>query len=215
MNQVVLPESLTEIADRIRDRNSRITEDIYENGRDLTTAKELCKHGEWLLFLEKTGTPPRTAQAMMQYAREINDNPRIDRTKALPSMRSVLGANTQRAAHLESDVDKKLQDEAEQRERGRAEYDARAEEDPDKVVPMPKPSRKKLESAMQSRIDELEAENEDLRERIAFMLEDDPGRTAVLEFKIAEIRTLRSQLMNEQEKVRRLNAQVKHLKKTA
>ena len=61
---------------------------------------------------------------------------------------------------------------------------------------------------MQTRVDELEAANEALQERIAFMLEDVPGRLAVLEAKDQEIGVLRYQLMNEQETVRRLERQV-------
>ena len=44
------------------------------------------------------------------------------------------------------------------------------------------------------------------------MTEDDPTRLAALEAKDQEIGALRSQLMNEQEKVRRLERQV-HIKK--
>ena len=41
-------------------------------GRELVRARELCKHGEWLPYLEACGVPERAARRMIQAARAID-----------------------------------------------------------------------------------------------------------------------------------------------
>ena len=68
------------------------------------------------------------------------------------------------------------------------------------------------ELAMEARIAELEAENEQLKERISILLMDDPDRLKTYEGLQTQINTLRSQLANYMEENRRHKAHIKHLK---
>ena len=74
----------------------------------------------------------------------------------------------------------------------------------------PDPGR--LVAAMQTRIDQLEGENESLQERISIMLMDDADLLKVYEGLEVQINTLRSQLANYMEENRRHKAHIKHLK---
>ena len=195
---------LQAIANRIRDRVSRTA---YDVGRDLIAARAQCEHGEWLPFLEAAGISETTGRRMMRYAEVIDKSPTFDPSKTLPPVSAVLG----KSAKLEDLTDDEMTDRDRAWKR-QAEVQATREPAPepaalegDIITPTP---RKQVIASMQTRIDELENENERLQERIAFMTEDDPGRLAVLEAKDQEIGALRSQLMNEQEKVRRLERQV-------
>jgi hypothetical protein len=67
---------LTDLSARIRQARARAkvasvesAEQYLEAGRLLIEAKEACKHGEWLPFLEMAGVPERQAQRLMQLAR--------------------------------------------------------------------------------------------------------------------------------------------------
>ena len=118
MNAITDPlcRELQETACRIR---NRVSHTAYEVGRELATAKGKCKHGQWLPFLEAAGIGERSAQKLMQYSRAIDADPTINPGQALPSMRSVLGANPNRGSYLVNDAtDDKLEDEADQREIG-------------------------------------------------------------------------------------------------
>lgn len=54
MNEVtVLSEELKIHGAKIKMSKNRIGQEIIEIGRELAEAKEKCKHGEWLLFLEQ------------------------------------------------------------------------------------------------------------------------------------------------------------------
>lgn len=53
---MLLSERLTEHAEKIRALGKRAQQDILEIGRLLTEAKTLCRHGEWLFWLEKEFT---------------------------------------------------------------------------------------------------------------------------------------------------------------
>ena len=195
---------LQAIANRIRDRVSRTA---YDTGKDLIEARAQCQHGEWLPFLEAAGIKEWTGQRMIRYAEAIDKSPTFDPSKTLPPMSAVLG-KSDKLQYLD---DEDLTD----RDRAwnhQAEVQATREPAPepaalegDIITPTP---RKQVIASMQTRIDELENENERLQERIAFMTEDDPGRLAVLEAKDQEIGALRSQLKNRTEEIRRLEWQV-------
>jgi hypothetical protein len=71
-----LSNSLTDLADRINiaAQESALAEvtsaaKAIEAGTLLIEAKQLCRHGEWLPFLERAGTPERKAQRYMRLAR--------------------------------------------------------------------------------------------------------------------------------------------------
>ena len=225
MNDLTTHEPLTPeleaAAVRIRDRINRT---VYDIGVELQTAKADCAHGQWLPFLKAACMGKRTAQTMMQYARLITDDWDIDTEKPLPSLREVLGANAQRAALLTDDaVDEKLEDEAEQRKTGwDKQADHPSEPEPRKATepePVPlegeviRPSTPKQRIAsMQERIDTLEAENEALNERIA-IYESGADELAVIDKLRQQISVERSQKQNRIEDVRRLEMQVKMLKR--
>ena len=57
---------LNEIAFRARRSWRRTGEEYMEAAAALVEARDLCEHGEWMPWLEKTGIPERTAQRMMQ-----------------------------------------------------------------------------------------------------------------------------------------------------
>ena len=87
--QTSLSDELAEIANRI---NKRVSFTAYEVGQNLIQAKELCKHGEWLPFLEQAGIQERSAQRMMRYVRLVGE---VDDIQALPSMHSLLEKDKQ------------------------------------------------------------------------------------------------------------------------
>ena len=60
---------LTEIAFRARRSWRKTGEEYLAAAAALVEARDLCEHGEWMPWLEKTGIPERTAQRMMQLAR--------------------------------------------------------------------------------------------------------------------------------------------------
>ncbi len=84
INEQQLSAKLSEIADCI---NRRVNQTAYEIGQNLIKAKELCRHGEWLPFLEQAGIYERNAQRMMRYVRLIGE---VEDIQALPSMTRVL-----------------------------------------------------------------------------------------------------------------------------
>ena len=84
INEQQLSAKLAEIADRI---NRRVSQTAYDVGQDLIGAKELCRHGEWLPFLEQAGINERNAQRMMRYVRLAGD---VKDIQALPSMSRML-----------------------------------------------------------------------------------------------------------------------------
>ena len=222
MNAITEPlcRELQETACRIRDRVSRTAYDI---GADLLAAKEKCKFGQWTPFLTAAGLHERSAQRLMSYCRAIEADPSIDPGKSLPSMRSILGANTTRVSYLTDDaVDEKLVQEAEQRATGwQHQADNPPEPEPRKRTPAPEPeplegevirpsSPEQKIASMQVYIDELEAKLEAAEERVAIALAPDiEARITGLE---AQINTLRSQLANCQEENRRHLAHINHLK---
>ena len=82
--QSTLPVELIEIANRI---NKRVSTTAYDVGQELIQAKDLCRHGEWLPFLERAGIHERNAQRMMRYVRLVGE---VDNMQALPSVYSVM-----------------------------------------------------------------------------------------------------------------------------
>ena len=82
--QQKLSDELAEIAGMI---NKRVSQTAYEIGQNLIRAKELCRHGEWLLFLGQAGINERNAQRMMRFVRLAGD---VKDIQALPSMNSIL-----------------------------------------------------------------------------------------------------------------------------
>jgi hypothetical protein len=73
---VTLSNVLGDLAERIRLANDAATaanltaiEKTIESGRLLLRAKDACKHGEWLPFLERAGVEERTAQRHMKLAK--------------------------------------------------------------------------------------------------------------------------------------------------
>lgn len=71
-----LSNSLADLAERIKDTHSafvaaqRMTADkAIETGQLLCEAKELCRHGEWLPLLARSGIGERWARRLMQIAR--------------------------------------------------------------------------------------------------------------------------------------------------
>ena len=84
INEQQLSAKLSEIADRI---SKRVSQTAYDVGQDLIRAKELCRHGEWLPFLEQAGINERSAQRMMRFVRLAGD---VKDIQALPSMNSIL-----------------------------------------------------------------------------------------------------------------------------
>jgi hypothetical protein len=61
--------TVSEIANRIRRRNTRIVEDVISNGNDLSKAKAQLDHGEWLRWLDREfDWTDRTAQSYMRLA---------------------------------------------------------------------------------------------------------------------------------------------------
>lgn len=68
--------SLEEIAFSVRANMKDMVNKAIEIGLDLMEAKEACKHGEWLPWLEGTGISKSTAANYMKVAREIHgDSP--------------------------------------------------------------------------------------------------------------------------------------------
>ena len=65
----VLSNSLTDMAERIRQATTRAAEAYLEAGRLLVEAKAACGHGHWLPFLERAGVHERQARRMMRLAK--------------------------------------------------------------------------------------------------------------------------------------------------
>ena len=61
--------ALDEIAFRARRAWRKSSDDYMAAAQALLEARELCEHGEWLPWLDKTGIAPRTASRMLQIAR--------------------------------------------------------------------------------------------------------------------------------------------------
>jgi Protein of unknown function (DUF3102) len=75
MNTIILSNSLTELADRIKDAvataeasEKTAIENTIGAGHLLHEAKDTCRHGDWLPFLERAGIPDRKAQRFMRLA---------------------------------------------------------------------------------------------------------------------------------------------------
>src|SRR5690606_29586927 len=71
-----LSNSLADLAERVKEATVASAlaertgaEKALEAGGFLTQAKDQCKYGEWLPFLERAGVPERQAQRLMQLAR--------------------------------------------------------------------------------------------------------------------------------------------------
>lgn len=68
--------SLEEIACSVRTHMKDMVHKAIDIGLDLMEAKEACRHGEWLPFLEQTGISSSTAANYMRVAREVGgDSP--------------------------------------------------------------------------------------------------------------------------------------------
>lgn len=91
-----LRADLCALADEIRSDLSAVAE---RTGRKLLAAKQQCRHGEWLSFLERCDILPRSAQRLMKYTRAVASG---EVPRGL-SMRQALGANTTRVSHLDDD----------------------------------------------------------------------------------------------------------------
>ena len=215
-----LSDELEQAAGLIRDRINRTA---YDVGNDLQSAKAQCKHGQWLLFLDAAGIGERTARRMMQYARLITDDWDIDTEKALPPVSAVLGKTANLTVLINDEVDEKLQDEAESRATGwQKQADQHPEPEPRKATePEPVPlegeiirpsSSKDIIAAQDKLINELTAKLAAADERIAIWIEgaDEP---TVIKHAMQTISTLRSQLANRIEDVRRLEVQIRMLKR--
>lgn len=76
MNAPILSNALADMAERVKDATAQSAdaekaaiERALEAGRLLLEAKSECRHGQWLLFLERAGVPERKAQRFMKLAR--------------------------------------------------------------------------------------------------------------------------------------------------
>lgn len=78
MTDIKTVRSLDEIRASIRIHQKNMVENALEIGRDLTEAKETCRHGEWLPWLKSVGgISSSTAANYMKIAREVDENSRI------------------------------------------------------------------------------------------------------------------------------------------
>ena len=216
-----LTTELEQVAGRIRDR---ITLTAYDVGMDLIAAKEKCLHGQWLPFLDAAGVGERSARRMMQYCRAIENDPEIDPAKSLPPVNAVLGKTANLTDLISDPTTEKLEEEAEQRETGwQKQAEMKAEPLPREPATDPEPvplegdvirpsTPKQIIAAQDKLINELTAKLAAAEERIAIWIEgaDEP---TVIEQAMQTISTLRSQLANRIADVRRLEVQIKMLKR--
>ena len=79
MNEItILSEDLKIHGAKIRMSKNRVGHEIIEIGRELTEAKEKCKHGEWLPFLEKEcEISQQDANEFMRLSKEFENHEHV------------------------------------------------------------------------------------------------------------------------------------------
>jgi len=196
---VTLSNHLTDLADRVRAANDAVLvskrttiEKALEAGHLLIEAKERCKHGEWLPFLDRAGVHQRTSQRFMTLAASGLE---IRHVSDLGGIRAAL-------EHIAG-----VRKEAEERER---DTELRAE-----IMVV------EIEIAAQNvEIAELEEQLSRLKARIKFfedhkVLYDKGSWQAVFDLDEERIRNLERQKEDIQADIRSLNGSVAYWKKQA